>query len=167
MGLLEFFLRENGFNEPITGIDHDARKILTANEIGRAYASLQFRTVDARDPMQRGCNVALIDVLHYFSDDDQRRILDNAVAAVPPGGIVIIRDAIRDKSFRYRITKAQEMFSRAIRWLRAERLNFPTHAQIVAPFRGFSEEVKPMWGGTPFNNYLFVFKRSIDGITNR
>ena len=50
---------------------------------------------------------------------------------------VIIRDAVRDGSWRYRLTYAQEMFSRAVRWLRAERLHFLTREEIVRPLRGF------------------------------
>lgn len=167
VGLLEFFLRESGFEPPIIGIDHDSRKIVAATAIAPAYKALSFHTGDARDPVPHGNNVALLDVLHYFSSDDQRRILRNAAAAVPPGGVVLIRDAVRDNSLRYRVTAVQERFSRAVRWLRADRLNFPTRAEITAPFDGFTEEVLPMWGGTPFNNYLFVFRRSRDGITKR
>ncbi len=167
IGLLEFFLRESGFANPITGIDHDPRKVAEANAIASRYSGLEFRAGDARDPMPAGANVALLDVLHYFSDDDQARILRNAASAVAYGGLVVIRDAIRDGSLRYRITAMQERFSRAIRWLRAERLNFPSQSQITAPFAGFVEEVVPMWGGTPFNNYLFVFRRSADGMTKR
>ena len=46
-------------------------------------------------------------------------------------------------------------------WLRVPRLNFPSVEQIVAPFhaRGFEVSVAPMWGRTPLNNYLFVFRR--------
>lgn len=167
VGLLEFFLRESGFANPIIGIDHDPRKVAEAKRIAGQYANLDFRKGDARDPIPVGSNVVLLDVLHYFSDEDQRLILRNAAAAATGGGIVIVRDAIRDGSLRYRLTALQESFSRAIRWLRAERLNFPSRAQITTPFGGFVEEVVPMWGGTPFNNYLFVFRRSGDGITKR
>lgn len=167
VGLLEFFLRESGFANPITGIDHDPRKVAEAKRIAGGYSDLQFRRGDARDPVPAGCSIVLLDVLHYFSDEDQRHILRNAAAAATGGGIVIIRDAIRDGSLRYRVTALQERFSRTIRWLRAERLNFPSRAQITAPFGGFVEEVVPMWGGTPFNNYLFVFRRSAEGMTKR
>lgn len=167
IGLLEFFLRENGFSNPVAGIDHDPRKVSEANRIAAFYSDLQFRAGDARDAIPAGNSVALLDVLHYFSGDDQARILRNAAAAVPAGGMVIIRDAIRDGSLRYRVTVLQERFSRAVRWLRAERLNFPTQSQIRAPFGGFVEEVVPMWGGTPFNNYLFVFRRPAAGTTKR
>jgi hypothetical protein len=78
---------------------------------------------------------------------------------------VIIRDAIRDGSWRYRFTYAQEMFSRLVRWLRAERLHFPARDDVTSPFAKFDVEVMPLYGRTPFNNYLFVFKRSKDGIT--
>ena len=33
-------------------------------------------------------------------------------------------------------------------------------------FAGFDPEVVPLYGKTPFNNYLFVFRRSSAGITN-
>ncbi len=167
VGLLEFFLRESGFANPITGIDHDERKVAQANAAASRYEALHFERADAREPMPRGSNVILIDVLHYFSDPEQERILQNAAAAVPPGGLVLVRDAIRDGSLRYRLTAAQEGFSRAIRWLRAERLNFPTRERIVWPFAGFAAEIVPLWGRTPFNNYLFVFRRSGDGMTKR
>lgn len=167
-GILEIYLRELGFTMPISGIDHDERKIAIAAAIGSRYASLEFRVADAREAIPREMNVVALDVLHYFHDDEQERILDSIASAVPVGGMAIIRDAVRDGSLRYRVTAAQEMFSRAIRWLRAERLNFPMRETVVAPFRrrGFREEIVPLWGRTPFNNYLFVFRRSGSGTVN-
>ena len=85
-----------------------------------------------------------------------RIILDHAAVA----NLVMIREAVRDASVRYRVTVAQERFSRAIRWLRAERLNFPTRETISTRFDEFDREIVPMWGRTPFNNYLFVFRRA-------
>jgi SAM-dependent methyltransferase len=159
-GLLEFFLREAGFDAPIVGIDHDAKKIAAAQEIASRYDGLTFRRADARDPFDFDGDVAIIDLLHYFSERDQRRIVENAARAAAGGGIAVIRDAVRDGSWRYRMTYAQESFSRAIGWLKAERLSFPARETIVAPFRdrGFAVQSLPMWGRTPFNNYLFVFR---------
>ncbi|HSP14458.1 MAG TPA: class I SAM-dependent methyltransferase [Thermoanaerobaculia bacterium] len=165
VGLLEFFLRENGVENAVTGIDHDERKIETAKRIASKYTGLQFRAGDARDSVPAGATVVMLDVLHYFTGEDQRRILENAAAA--QGDLILIRDAVRDGTLRYRLTAVQEMFSRAVRWLRAERLNFPAADDIVRPFREYTAEVTPMWGRTPFNNYLFVLRRSVGGITNR
>jgi SAM-dependent methyltransferase len=168
VGLLGFYLREHGFTEAVTGIDHDAAKIAIAREIAARYPALDFKTGDARDAFPQAMNVAALDVLHYFREHEQDDILRRIAAAIPPGGIAIIRDAVRDGSLRYRLTAAQETFSRVIRWLKAERLKFPTAEQVVAPFRaaGFGVDVRPLWGRTPFNNYLFVFRRPGSGMTN-
>jgi SAM-dependent methyltransferase len=107
----------------------------------------------------------MLDLLHYFDDATQSRILSNAAACVAPGGVLIVRDAIRDGSWRYRVTYAQEMLARSVRWLKAERLNFPAWPTLAA-LQGFEEEIVPMWGRTPFNNYLFVFRRVSSGMTN-
>lgn len=154
VGLMELWLREHGFTPPVRAIDHDAEKIAAARRL--EIPDVEFTTGDARDPVPPRASVLLLDVLHYFSDDDQSRILGNAAASAP---LVIVRDAVRDGSWRYRATYLQESFARAIRWLRADRLNFPTRERIVAPFAGFACEAIPLWGKTPFNNYLFVFRR--------
>jgi SAM-dependent methyltransferase len=165
VGLLAFFLRENRVNNSVIGIDHDERKIESARRIASRYAGVQFRIGDARDPMPPRSTVVMLDVLHYFTADDQRRILENAAAA--RGDLILIRDAIRDGSLRYHMTAAQEQVSRAARWLRAERLNFPTAGDILGPLGEYTPEVLPMWGKTPFNNYLFVLRRSGAGMTKR
>jgi SAM-dependent methyltransferase len=166
IGLLSFYLRERGFRGTIDGVDHDAKKIAAANAVAARYEGLTFRAGDAREPFAFRGSVVLLDLLHYFDDDAQARILRNAAACVPPGGAVLVRDALRDDSWRYRLTYAQESFSRAIRWLQAERLHFPTRAALLSAFDGFTVEETPLWGRTPFNNYLFVFRRPDSGITN-
>jgi 2-polyprenyl-3-methyl-5-hydroxy-6-metoxy-1,4-benzoquinol methylase len=170
VGLLAFSLRQRGFVSPILGIDYDARKVDAARRAcstDTPVCAADFRTADVRDPIDFHGSVALLDVLHYFSDDDQQRILRNAASCVAAGGVAIVRDAIRDGSWRYRVTYVEETFARAIGWLKGERLNFPTRESIVAAFDGFDCEVIPMWGRSPFNNYLFVFRAPSAGMTNR
>jgi SAM-dependent methyltransferase len=160
VGMLAFFLREAGFDAPIVGIDHDAKKIAAAQEIAARYGGLTLHRADARDALDFRGDIVILDLLHYFQERDQRRIVESAARAAEDGGIVIVRDAVRDGSWRYRLTYAQESFSRAIGWLKAERLSFPERETIVGPFRerGFDVECLPLWGRTPFNNYLFVFR---------
>lgn len=159
-GVLAFYLRERGFTAPILGIDHDVKKIAAARLAAARYADLEFRTGDARAPVDFRGSTVMLDLLHYFAEAEQLDILRAAAARTPPGGAVVIRDALRDGSWRYRATYAQESFSRVIGWLRAERLHFPTRALIESAFAGFAAEVTPLWGRTPFNNYLFVFTKS-------
>jgi SAM-dependent methyltransferase len=160
VGVLAAYLRARGFAAPIRGIDHDERKVSVAIRI---VHDATFDVADARTAIAAGGTIVLLDLLHYFQAGDQANIL---AAAAANAKTVIIRDAVRDGSWRYRLTYAQETFSRAVRWLRAERLHFLTRDEIVRPFAGFDAEVVPLYGRTPFNNYLFVFRRSRSGITN-
>jgi 2-polyprenyl-3-methyl-5-hydroxy-6-metoxy-1,4-benzoquinol methylase len=166
IGLLSCYLRERGFTQPIMGVDHDERKVRAASEAtaGR-YPGLTFRTGDAREPFDVQGSVVMLDLLHYFDDATQRCVLRNAAACVQPGGAVIIRDALRDGTWRYRLTYLQESAARAIGWLRTERLNFPTRQTLLAEFDGFTVEETPLRGAMPLNNYLFVFRRPSSGIT--
>lgn len=167
IGLMELYLRESGYAGAIRGVDTDTWKIAEAQRAAVDYGGIEFCVADARDATVRRSNVLLLDLLHYLTTDEQNRLLASVAEEVPPGGVAFVRDAIRDGSWRYRVTRAQEAFSRAIRWSRVERLNFPTRERVVEPFlsRGFSIEVEPLWARTPFNNYLFVFRRSASGMT--
>jgi len=163
VGILSLYLRERGFKAPIVGVDHDARKVEIARRVA-AGRDVSFSVADARAPIAMRGNVVLLDVLHYFTSSDQAAILRNASQA---GGMILIRDAIRDGSLRYRLTYAQETLARLGGWLKAERLNFPTRETIADALNGeFTHELRPMFGHSPFNNYLFAFKRSSPGITN-
>ena len=153
-GVLEFFLRESGIDVPIIGIDFDERKIDAAKKASRD-GDLTFIAGDARDELPRAHTVIMIDVLHYFDANDRARILGNAAKS----DLVIIRNAVHDGSWRDRTTRIAELFATRTNWLKAERIDFPTRDEIVVAFDGFDVEVVPMWGRTPFNNYLFVFRR--------
>ena len=158
-GVLAAYLRTRGFDAPIVGIDHDQRKVDVAR--GLRLPDTTFIAGDAYQAELRG-TVVMLDLLHYFDDAAQAALLRRAASAAD---LVIIRDAVRDRSWRYRATYAQESFARAVRWLRADRLNFPTRQSIEAAFAGFDAEIAPLWARTPFNNYLFVFRRSSSGMT--
>lgn len=166
VGIMSFYLRERGLNLPTLGVDTDGDKIARAQEAAHADQQVEFRVSDAREAVDGHRSVLLLDVLHYLTDDEQRSLLRRVARQVPPGGVVIVRDAIRDGSWRYRITAIQETFSRLIGWLKAERLNFPTRQTVLGAFDGFEQSSLPAWGATPFNNYLFVFKRPGSGMTN-
>jgi SAM-dependent methyltransferase len=160
VGILAAYLRARGFAAAIRGIDHDERKVAVATRVLRDGT---FEVADARSAVAAGGTVVMLDLLHYFRSGDQAAIL---AAAAANATTVIIRDAVRDGSWRYRLTYAQETFSRVVRWLRAERLHFLAREEIMRPFAAFEAEVVPLYGRTPFNNYLFVFRRSKPGITN-
>jgi SAM-dependent methyltransferase len=156
VGLLPFYLREHGHIAPMVGIDFDQRKIDVARKAAQRYEAIEFIAGDARDPLPHGRDVVLLDILHYFDSVSQQTILANAARA---GEVIVIRQGIRDGSWRHRLTAIVDGLARVFRWMKAERLNFPTRAEIEAPFAGFDADVRPLWGKMPYNSYLFVFRR--------
>jgi 2-polyprenyl-3-methyl-5-hydroxy-6-metoxy-1,4-benzoquinol methylase len=171
VGLLGFYLRERGFQQPITGLDFDRRKIRYATEIGNSnYCQLEFRRHDIREetPPFRG-NLAILDVLHYLSPADQKTLLVRLRNQMALGGLLILRDSPRDGTARYWFTYLAEIFTQCITWSVATPLHFPSRETICQNFdtKEFLFEGKPLWGGTPFNNQLFIFQRKLSAAAPR
>ena len=159
VGLLALYLREQGHDAPIVGIDFDQRKIDVARKAAERYRDVAFISGDARDPLPPNHDVVLLDILHYFDSASQQTILSNAARAAENDGVVVIRQGIRDGSWRHRLTAFVDGLARVVRWMKAEQLNFRTREEIEAPFADYVAEVRPLWGRMPYNSYLFVFRR--------
>lgn len=159
LGILAFFLREHGFTSTILGVDHDEGKIDAARRAATRYRGVDFIRANAADALPADHNVVLIDLLQYVGSEAQETILRNAAAVVPPAGVAILRQGIRDHSWRYRVSHSVDAIGRAIRWNRGTPMNFPTAETVLGAFAGFEAQVVPLWGRTPYNNYLFVFTR--------
>jgi len=165
LGLLGQYLRERGAGMPYLGVDPDGAKIEEARAAAMAGAlDIDFATLDASSLPAFGGDVALIDVLHYLPADLQRQALANAAARVVPGGLLVIRNVLRDDSWRYRLTVAEERFAAALGWMRFATGHFPRREDIESPLAslGFDVRVEPLWGATPFNSYLIVARRTPD-----
>lgn len=142
-------------------MDFDARKIRRADRVGqRAYRDLTFTTGDVSAAGDFCGHVVIFDVLHYLDAPRQATLLARVAAQIPPGGCCLIRDTLRDDSWRFRATAFGEFFITAIAWQKAGAVHYPTVEDTCAPFRarGFSCDVRPLWGRTPFNSYLFTFR---------
>ena len=162
VGLLAFYLRERGLNTPVVGLDTDSRKVRQGADVAQRYSGIELLEHDVRKalPPFRG-NVALLDVVHYLAPADQRILLEELAARVAPGAMLLLRDAPREPTARFWMTYAGERFAQTISWNIGTPLHFPTRESIDAAFdrREFTGEERPAWGGTPFNNRLFVFRR--------
>jgi 2-polyprenyl-3-methyl-5-hydroxy-6-metoxy-1,4-benzoquinol methylase len=163
VGLLGFYLRERGCGQTILGVDVDARKIHIGAEIAADHyrdIELCVHDVDKTIPDFSG-NVALFDVLHYLPPGRQTALLAQLADSVAPGGLLIIRDCPRDVGPRYWITLLAEKFAQAISWNLDSPLHFPSRASIDDVFGAaeFARETHPLWGASPFNNHIFIFRR--------
>lgn len=160
MGLLAAYLRANGHRAPIVGLDVDGEKIALAQKLLGAEQAA-FSTGDARDLPPHQGDIVMLDVLHYLTDTQQQDLLSAIAARLAPGGTALIRIALQQPNLRYALTQLEESFIKLVRWIPTTGRNFPTRDEILAGFppAEFEADVRPMWGYTPFNSYLFVFRR--------
>lgn len=163
MGVLAFYLRERGYRAPILGIDYDPRKIRSANQVAVDYPDVEFREGDARRPPADFVgDVTILDILQFFSEAEQRAILESAAQSAQGAerrGKVVIRSTVKDDSLRYRVSQSGDQFAKLTFWMKDHPTEYPTIDSLAAPFReaGFKEMIRPCWGNTSFNNYLLVF----------
>ncbi|MGZ5022399.1 MAG: hypothetical protein ACXWFY_08295, partial [Chthoniobacterales bacterium] len=76
---------------------------------------------------------------------------------------LLIRDSPRENSLRFCLTYLAEIFAQTITWNVGGPMYFPTRESIKDSLgENFSHEERPMWGGSPFNNRLFIFRRVAD-----
>ncbi|MFN2508848.1 MAG: methyltransferase domain-containing protein [Chthoniobacterales bacterium] len=165
IGLLPFYLRERGFEQPITGLDLDGRKVREGKDVAAGhYKAISLIEHDVRTalPQFRG-NIAVLDLLHYLEPSRQQSLLSELAAFVPPGATLLLRDSLRDGSVRFWLTYAAEIFAQTVLWNLSTPLHFPTRASLNEAFaeEGFAREERPAHGRTPFNNRLFIFRRKL------
>ncbi|MDV5980629.1 MAG: methyltransferase [Lysobacter sp.] len=169
LGLLAHALRADAIALPYLGVDNDAGKIDRARRAaGRAaLAQARFEHVDLADPAfafdtlgHRG-SVAILDVLQFIPPAAQDRTLQAAIAMLTPGAKLVIRTGLEDGGGRARVTRAVDVFSRALGWMNAGPSRYPDADALRARFdaAGLSSEFTPLYGNTPFNNWRVVATR--------
>ena len=165
IGLLGHYLRACGCTLPVTGFDYDPRKIGSATAMAQAAGQhdLTFTSGDARTGLPEFLgNVVILDILQFFTAAEQDALLTAAAARVAPGGRLIIRSGLRDDSWRFRMTVLGDYFAKVTFWMKAAPTRYPDAQQFhrVMGAAGLEVRLEPLWGGTPFNNFLIVGTRA-------
>ena len=136
---------------------------LVAREVARARCALgpdcEVLEADIRSaPFGSADAVVILDVLHYLPAQSQREVLQRVRAALPPGGLLLLRvgDAGGGLRFRY-----GQWSDKLVMLLRGHAF-VAQHCRSVAQWRelllecGFDSEARPMSQGTPFANVLLI-----------
>lgn len=164
IGLLSHYLHACGHAAPFTGFDYDERKIASAQAMAAKAGrpELIFTAGDARHglPAFSG-HVVILDILQFFTEAEQDRLLSDAAARVARGCKLIIRSGLQDDTWRFRLTVLGDYLARLTFWMKAGPTRYPDAEQFrrVLTAAGLEVRIEPMWGGTPFNNYLIVGSR--------
>jgi len=164
IGLLAHYLHLCGHTVPVTGFDYDPRKIDSAQKMATkaGHDHLNFASGDARTGLPEfSGHVVILDIMQFFTESEQDALLTAAAARVSEAGKLIIRSGLRDDSGRFRITVAGDYLAKACFWMKAAPTRYPDAAQFqrVLTAAGLKMRIEPMWGGTPFNNFLIVGER--------
>jgi 2-polyprenyl-3-methyl-5-hydroxy-6-metoxy-1,4-benzoquinol methylase len=161
IGLLGQYLRHRGHRAPLEGFDYDQRKIASARKVAQrsGQPELSFSSGDARTglPAFQG-HVVILDILQFFTHEEQNLLLGLAAQRVAPGGKLIIRSTLRDDSWRFRVSLWGDHLAAVTRWMKAAPAVYPEAQQFRAVLEaaGLSVSIRPLWGNTPFNNHLIV-----------
>lgn len=93
MGLMEALLAGQGHSTRIRGLERDARKSAVARRLTAGLPNVALETGDARGAsLGTPDAILLVDVLHYFPQDEQAQWLGRCAWALAPGGLLLIRD---------------------------------------------------------------------------
>jgi 1-acyl-sn-glycerol-3-phosphate acyltransferase len=104
-----FFLSEE---RVVTGVDYDEDKITTANNCYSRTERIEFHCADVtRFPLEGYDTIIIADVLHYLLPQAQEDLLVRCFQALPPGGMLIVRDGDADLKDRHQGTRLTEFFS--------------------------------------------------------
>lgn len=165
IGLLLHCLRASGRHLPYVGVDTDETKIVAARAAsdrgGHNDASFQVCDLSVRFPEHHG-SVALLDVLQYLPQPAQETLLSKAAQCVSEEGKLVIRTGLADATWRSALTRATDRFGHRVGWMKTSFKAQPSARDLRAILlrHGLHAEFKPLWGQTPFNNWLVIARRS-------
>lgn len=166
LGLLGHYLHDCGALDGYIGLDHDSRKIAVGRDAAERAGlgdEIALSETDAATPQAVRGHVAMLDVLHYLPRERQAELLAFAVEHLADDGVLILRNVIRDGSWRYRATVWEEKFIKAVGWIPGGAQYFPTEDDIRAVLepRGFRVDFEPLFGRTPYNSWLMTASRNL------
>jgi SAM-dependent methyltransferase len=165
IGLLLHCLRATGSRSSYVGVDTDAEKIEAARVASKrgGHSNAEFDVCDLGEqfPKHEG-SVALLDVLQYLPPHAQEPLIARAAQCVSKDGRLVIRTGLADGSWRSRLTRANDRFGHWSGWMKTSFKAHPSAADLTSVLRrhGLQADFTPLWGRTPFNNYLVIARRS-------
>jgi len=166
IGLLLHCLRATGSQTSYVGVDTDSEKVeaarLASKRGGHADAAFDVCDLSQRFPKHEG-SIALLDVLQYLPPSAQEPLISRAAQCVSRDGRLVIRTGLADDSWRSSLTRATDRFGHWVGWMKTSFKAQPSAADLAAILRrhGLHADFKPLWGRTPFNNWLVIARRPV------
>lgn len=145
-GFLDYFLNMKSPERKIIGVDYDGDKITVANQSYLKNDKLVFIENDVMQvSVQNADAVVILDVLHYLSSDNQKKLIRSSYEGLNRGGILIIRDGDSSQIEKHKGTKLTEFFSTKLLMFNKQteqELCFISSEAIVKTLNDYNVEVK-------------------------
>lgn len=146
----------------IKGYDYDADKVATAEAVHLKGAGVSFSAADLRElQLEPADGILLMDVLHYLLPEEQAALLRKCAAALRPGGVLIVRDGVKELTQRQKGTALTELFStRLLRFNKTtNELHFISEETIKAFARQEDLALEVLDDAKLTSNLTFVLRR--------
>jgi SAM-dependent methyltransferase len=144
-----------------SGIEINPTETARARQAFAAAAGLTWEIVqgDIRTAHYAAADaVVILDVLHYIDHGAQQTVIERARAALPAGGLLLLRVGNAAAGLRSSFSSALDgavALARRGRWPRLTYRSLEDWQALLVR-SGFTGRTLPMSAGTPFANVLFV-----------
>ncbi|MCK9400157.1 MAG: 1-acyl-sn-glycerol-3-phosphate acyltransferase [Bacteroidales bacterium] len=163
-GFMDYMLSFLSEGRRITGIDYDREKIEVANNCPAKNERLRFICGDALEmaiPKSRA--FILADVLHYFPEEEQEKLIIRCIENLDGNGILIIRDADCQMGRKHAGTRLSEFFSTRIDFNQTHedrnKLYFTSRAKISEILSRYDLDVEVIDETKMTSNIVFIGRK--------
>ena len=142
------------------GIENRPRMVAQAQ--GALGGAATIEQGDIREVALPRCDaVLLFDVLHLMAATDQDRCLSRIAAALPEGGLLVLREADADAGWPFQIVRWSNWVTRALQGRWERRFHFRSAARWRYRLQelGFEVEPMPAGRGASLGNVLLFARR--------
>ena len=137
-GMLTTFLALSSADRTVVGVDIDAQKIELAQESvsrlrqGEATVSFVHRPSGEILTTEGGWDaIVFADVLYLIAPEDRSRLLSDCIAALAPGGRLIVKEVNTEPRIKAFVAQLQEFLAtRVLRITHGDALDFPSASDI-------------------------------------
>ena len=137
-GMFATFLALSSEDRTVVGVDIDAQKIELAQESvrslrpGEATISFEHRPSGEILTIEGGWDaIVFADVLYLIAPEDRSRLLSDCIAALAPGGCLIVKEVNTEPRIKAFVAQFQEFLAtNVLRITDGDVLNFPSATDI-------------------------------------
>lgn len=163
IGILAAVLAELGEGRRVHGIEFDPRKHSASLRSTAGLAGVTMVRADLDSAPIPACQVVTaIDVLHYFTPEQQARLLRRIAESLDSGGRLLIRENDAGRNGGTRFTRAFDRFSTFSGWNRGAKAHYRVRAEWLELLAaaGFRVSVSDVSGAFNPGNMLLLAEKA-------